>query len=119
MLDLTSTINSSLRHSGQIPLCALNAERLAHIALEFDIKAFAEIIKSLRQEKGVVQNKLAEDLKLSNATISYWETCKQIPRQCHVPRAEDQRIGVLPMAEKQEQTDGKRASFGRNSSNFG
>ena len=36
-----------------------------------------------------------------------------------MPRAEDQRIGVLPMAEKQEQADGKRASFGRNSSNFG
>ena len=46
---------------------------------EFDIKAFAERIKSLRQEKGVVQNKLAEDLKLSNASISYWETGKQIP----------------------------------------
>ena len=46
---------------------------------EFDFKAFAERIKSLRQEKGVGQNKLAEDLKLSNASISYWETCKQIP----------------------------------------
>ena len=46
---------------------------------DFDLKAFADRIKSLRLEKGVGQNKLAEDLNLSNASISYWETGKQIP----------------------------------------
>lgn len=40
---------------------------------------FGERIKALRVEKGVGQNKIAEDLCLSNASISYWETGKQIP----------------------------------------
>ena len=46
---------------------------------EFKYSEFAERIKSLRQEKGVGQNKMAEDLQVSNASISYWETGKQIP----------------------------------------
>ena len=45
----------------------------------FNYSAFADRIKSLRQEKGVGQNKMAEDLEVSNASISYWETGKQIP----------------------------------------
>lgn len=47
--------------------------------LEFDIRVFAERLKDLRTEKGVGQNKLADDLHLSNASISYWENCKQEP----------------------------------------
>ncbi|MGN0797328.1 MAG: helix-turn-helix domain-containing protein [Christensenellales bacterium] len=46
---------------------------------DFDIKIFAERLKELRIEKGVGQNKLAEDLDLSNASISYWENAKQEP----------------------------------------
>ena len=46
---------------------------------KFDYTAFAEKLKGLRQEKGVGQNKMAEDLGVSNASISYWETGKQIP----------------------------------------
>ena len=41
--------------------------------------ALGERIKSLRVERGIGQNKLAKDLCLSNASISYWETGKQIP----------------------------------------
>ena len=46
---------------------------------EFNVVQFSERIKSLRIEKGVGQNKMAEDLGLSNASISYWETGKQTP----------------------------------------
>lgn len=46
---------------------------------EFDISVFADRLKELRIEKGVGQNKLADDLGLSNASISYWENCKQEP----------------------------------------
>ena len=46
---------------------------------DFDIKKFAERLKDLRIEKGIGQNKLAETLNLSNASISYWENCKQEP----------------------------------------
>lgn len=45
----------------------------------FDPQVFAERLKGLRIEKGIGQNKLAEDLCLSNASISYWENCKQEP----------------------------------------
>lgn len=45
----------------------------------FNPETFAERLKGLRIEKGVGQNKLAEDLSLSNASISYWENCKQEP----------------------------------------
>lgn len=45
----------------------------------FNVKQLGERIKSLRVERGIGQNKLAEDLCLSNASISYWETGKQIP----------------------------------------
>ena len=45
----------------------------------FDTQSLGERIKSLRQEKGVGQNQLAKELNFSNASISYWETGKQIP----------------------------------------
>lgn len=46
---------------------------------EFDRKIFAERLKELRTERGLGQNSLANKLGLSNASISYWETCKQEP----------------------------------------
>ena len=46
---------------------------------EFDRKVFAERLKELRTERGLGQNSLANMLGLSNASISYWETCKQEP----------------------------------------
>ncbi len=45
----------------------------------FDKKVFGERLKALRNEKNIGQNKLAEHLGLSNASISYWETGKQEP----------------------------------------
>lgn len=36
-------------------------------------------IKSLRKEKGVTQIRLAEDLKISKATIAYYEVNKRQP----------------------------------------
>lgn len=46
---------------------------------QFDLKIFAERLKDLRQERNIGQNKLASDLDLANASISYWENCKQEP----------------------------------------
>lgn len=45
----------------------------------FDLQIIAERLKMLRAEKGVGQNELAEQLGLSNASISYWENAKQEP----------------------------------------
>lgn len=45
----------------------------------YDAKKFAERLKELRTEKGIGQNQLSRDLNLSNASISYWENCKQEP----------------------------------------
>lgn len=45
----------------------------------FDKKLFGERLKLLRAEKNIGQNLLAKELKLSNASISYWETGKQEP----------------------------------------
>lgn len=39
----------------------------------------AERIKTLRNEMGIGQNLLAQELELSNASISYWENAKQEP----------------------------------------
>lgn len=39
----------------------------------------AERIKQLRMEKGIGQNQLAQDIQVSNASISYWENGKQEP----------------------------------------
>ena len=39
----------------------------------------AERIRLLRTEKGIGQNQLAEDIQVSNASISYWENAKQEP----------------------------------------
>ena len=46
---------------------------------EFQRTLFAERLKELRGEKHIGQNALAKALKLSNASLSYWETGKQIP----------------------------------------
>ena len=40
----------------------------------FDRRTFGERLKQLRTEAGIGQNKLAEDLQISNASVSYWET---------------------------------------------
>ena len=45
----------------------------------FDIDKMRVRIKALRNEKGIGQNKLADDIQVSNASVSYWETGKQIP----------------------------------------
>ena len=45
----------------------------------FDPQLFAERLRELRLEKGIGQNKLAADLCLSNASVSYWENAKQEP----------------------------------------
>lgn len=47
--------------------------------VEYNPAVFGERLKELRIEKGVGQNKLAKDLGLSNASISYWENGKQEP----------------------------------------
>ncbi len=46
---------------------------------KFDMKIVAERIKTLRNEMGIGQNLLAQELELSNASISYWENAKQEP----------------------------------------
>lgn len=46
---------------------------------EFDRTLFAERLKELRAEKNIGQNALAKALNLSNASVSYWETGKQVP----------------------------------------
>lgn len=45
----------------------------------FDRQVFAERLRFLRSEKGIGQNLLAKELGISNASISYWETGKQLP----------------------------------------
>ena len=45
----------------------------------FNLKEFGERLKTLRTEFNVGQNQLAKDLEISNASVSYWETGKQIP----------------------------------------
>ena len=45
----------------------------------FDRRTLGERIRQLRTDAGIGQNKLAEDLHVSNASISYWETAKQDP----------------------------------------
>lgn len=46
---------------------------------KFNVKEMGEKIKYLRKEAGIGQNQLAEYLDVSNASISYWETGKQLP----------------------------------------
>ena len=46
---------------------------------KFNSDLLGEKIKYLRKEKGIGQNLLARELGVSNASISYWETGKQIP----------------------------------------
>ena len=45
----------------------------------FDVKEMAVRIRALRKEKNVDQNTMAREIDVSNASISYWETGKQIP----------------------------------------
>lgn len=45
----------------------------------FNIGVLAERLKTLRTEKNIGQNKLAKDINVSNASISYWENGKQEP----------------------------------------
>ena len=45
----------------------------------FDIKILGERIRTLRAEKKVGQNQLAQDINVSNASISYWENGRQEP----------------------------------------
>ncbi|MBQ8658990.1 MAG: helix-turn-helix transcriptional regulator [Clostridia bacterium] len=46
---------------------------------KFDCKVMGERLKTLRTEKNIGQNKLAADIEVSNASISYWENGKQEP----------------------------------------
>ena len=46
---------------------------------EFDRQVFGERLKQLRTDKNIGQNLLAKKLGFSNASISYWETGKQLP----------------------------------------
>ncbi len=46
---------------------------------EFERNVFGERLKALRAEKNIGQNLPAKELGLSNASISYWETGKQLP----------------------------------------
>lgn len=55
----------------------------------FDAQVFAERLRELRQEKGVGQNKLAEALDLSNASVSYWENAKQEPTASAIVKLAD------------------------------
>jgi transcriptional regulator with XRE-family HTH domain len=45
----------------------------------YNPKVVGERLRELRQAKNLGQNKLAEILQLSNASISYWENGKQEP----------------------------------------
>lgn len=47
--------------------------------IEFDRLVFGKRLKELRNEKHLGQNRLAEELQFSNASISYWETGKKEP----------------------------------------
>lgn len=41
---------------------------------------FAERFKYLREEKGISQERLADDLGVSHGIISFWETGKREPK---------------------------------------
>ena len=45
----------------------------------FNATEMGERLRALRKERGLGQNQLAELLNISNASVSYWETGKQIP----------------------------------------
>lgn len=45
----------------------------------FERDVFGERLRALRNEKNIGQDRLARELGLSNASISYWETGKQEP----------------------------------------
>lgn len=43
------------------------------------MKIFCERFKELREEKGLSTIKLAKELKVSNSTITRWETNQRVP----------------------------------------
>ncbi len=45
----------------------------------YDRNAFGERLKLLRTERELGQNALAKEIDVSNASISLWETGKQLP----------------------------------------
>ncbi|MDR3216134.1 MAG: helix-turn-helix domain-containing protein [Clostridiaceae bacterium] len=45
----------------------------------YDTQLVGWRIKELRNERAIGQNKLAADLQISNASISYWENGNQEP----------------------------------------
>lgn len=46
---------------------------------DYDNRVFGERLRALRAEKNIGQNALAKELDISNASVSYWETGKQMP----------------------------------------
>lgn len=46
---------------------------------EFNVIELGERLRMLRNEQNLGQNQLAKLLNISNASVSYWETGKQIP----------------------------------------
>ena len=46
---------------------------------EFKVIELGERLRMLRNEQNLGQNQLAKLLNISNASVSYWETGKQIP----------------------------------------
>lgn len=40
---------------------------------------FAERLKELREEKGLFQSQLSSELKISQSSITRWETGKRVP----------------------------------------
>ena len=46
---------------------------------EFKVIELGEHLRMLRNEQNLGQNQLAKLLNISNASVSYWETGKQIP----------------------------------------
>lgn len=59
---------------------------------------FAERLKELGLEKGIGQNKLARELGLSNASISYWENEKQEPTASALYKLASYFGGVLGLS---------------------
>jgi len=47
--------------------------------MKYDPISVGKRIRELRLERQIGQNKLAEELQLSNASISFWENGKQEP----------------------------------------
>jgi transcriptional regulator with XRE-family HTH domain len=46
---------------------------------QYDARLVGARLKELRTERGIGQNKMSQDLSVSNASISYWENGLQEP----------------------------------------